>query len=164
MSKLYQEPNSPSDSKRFLILPLIRLHLLSLIYDVSSSTQLRMQRCDVWCQTHQCSHSEGCMIFMFVEELVPHCASIALILLLLILCSTNLYWKEKIPDKWNITVNSTHRYFLLCLLPNCGKENTHWDFRVRKQRSRNKKKGHEFHMILRYTMLFICKAVYLSIV
>lgn len=49
--KLYQRPNSASDSKRFLILPLIKLHLLSLISDVSSSTQLRMQRCAGGCQS-----------------------------------------------------------------------------------------------------------------
>lgn len=72
----------------------------------------------------QCSYSEGCMIFMFVEELVPRRASTALSFLLLILCSTNLYWKGRISHKWNISVNSTHQYFLLCLLSNCGKQNT----------------------------------------
>lgn len=72
----------------------------------------------------QCSYSEGCMIFMFVEELVPRAASIALSFLLLILCSTNLHWKERIFHKWNISVNSTHQYFLLCLLSNCKTKHT----------------------------------------
>lgn len=46
-------------------------------------------------------------------------------------------------------------------------KNPQWDFQSpAKQRSENKKtkKSREFHMILMYTMLFICKAVYLSIV
>lgn len=72
----------------------------------------------------QCSYSEGCMIFMFVEELVPRAASIALSFLLLILCSTNLHWKERIFHKWNISVNSTHQYFLLCLLSICKTKHT----------------------------------------
>lgn len=38
------------------------------------------------------------------------------------LCSTNLCWKERISHQWNISVNSTHRCFLLCLLSNCGKQ------------------------------------------
>lgn len=118
MSKLYQRPNSASDSKRFPILTLIRLHLLSFIYDVSSSTQLRMQRCDGGCKTLPV------FLLMFVEELVPRAASIALSFLLLILCSTNLHWKERIFHKWNISVNSTHQYFLLCLLSNCKTKHT----------------------------------------
>lgn len=80
--------------------------------------------------------------------------------------------KERISHKWNISVSSTHththRCFLLCLLSNCGKQKPTVGFsesgKTTIGEQKKQKKSREFHMILMYTMLFICKAVYLSIV
>lgn len=107
--------------KGFLILPLIRLHVLSLIYDVLLSTEPWMQWCDV-CQIHPVfllRRVHDIYVWVLTGRFrVMHWFH--WYFLPFIFSPTNT---DQIFHKLDISVKSTWRYFLLCPLSNCGKQN-----------------------------------------
>lgn len=104
------------DSKTFLILPLISLHLLSLIYDVTSSTQLRTQRCDGGCQTLPVFLLRRLHDIYSLLRNWFYAAQLSVSVFCCLFCvPQNLYWKREFPTSetflWTALINILYCVF-----------------------------------------------------